>query len=161
MRKNILVAFALSSLLIIAPLSVIAQENKISSNLTEQPDIDGLVAQIRTVINEVLENYRHIPIISSLCNVILNLAWYPGNILYCIFLMGIIILLTIIFLLVFLIFLVIPPNLLDLLGIFENEHFRNCPPFTPFFDWPSKSIYTIIETKDNINSFDGCPCLQE
>ena len=162
MRKDILVAFALSSLLMITPLTGTAQENKLSGNLTEQPDIDVLVAQIRTVINDVLENYRHMPIISSLCDVILNLTWYPGNILYCVFLMGIIILLTITFFMAFLIFLVIPPNLLDLLIIFRNEYFINCPPANPFFDWPSKSLYTMFETEDNLtNTFDGCPCLQE
>ena len=158
MRKEILITFAIASLLLITPLTGIAQENKVSNNLIEQPDIDGLVAQIRTVANEILEKYGHIPIISSLCNMILNslnliVLWVICWVIYIIcflfipiiwfcFLMGLYIGQTILW------------YILAVAMIIDSE----CP---DLFSPPIKSIYTMLNVDDNTQSFDDCACLQE
>jgi hypothetical protein len=46
-------------------------------------DIKGLVAQLRDAINQILLKYGHIPMVRSLCNMILDLTWYPGKIIIC------------------------------------------------------------------------------
>jgi hypothetical protein len=51
-----------------------------------EPDVESLVAQIRIVINEILQDYGHIPIVRSLSNKILGILDSFGTLLYCIFL---------------------------------------------------------------------------
>ena len=48
-----------------------------------EPDVEGLVAQLRVVINKILQTYGHNPIIRSLCNMILDLTWFPGKNIIC------------------------------------------------------------------------------
>jgi len=62
MKKEILIACICIILILITPFTVVAEENKITSNIVEEPDVDGLVDQIRFVINEILQNYGHLPI---------------------------------------------------------------------------------------------------
>ncbi len=163
MKKIILITILCASLMLITPLTSVAQENKISNNLSDKPDIDGLVVQIRTAVDEILQKYGHIPMVRSQCDVILNtLDWFPGNIVFCIILF----------------ILLIPLALLAMyfLGTGNDYYWQlfgalsfavawtldsNCPPGTPFFNWPFQTIYTMLETKFNINTFDDCPCLQE
>ena len=75
MKKYILIAMVFVSLMLITPFTVVARENKISSNLSEQPDIDGLVAQIRVVIDEILQKYGHIPMVSHICDKLDNITF--------------------------------------------------------------------------------------
>ncbi|UCF49087.1 MAG: hypothetical protein JSU91_04875 [Thermoplasmatales archaeon] len=83
MNKPILIALCCASLMLVTPLTSVAQENTVSNNLPEQPnDVEGLVAQLRVVIDEILEKYGHIPMVSSLCDVIIKLDWFPGFIVY-------------------------------------------------------------------------------
>jgi len=163
MKKEILITILCTSLMLVTPFTSIAQENKVSNNLPEQPnDVDGLVVQIRTVVNDILVKYGHIPLVRSLCNMINNiLSWYPGNILYCILLFILAVPLASLLLIIGWWY----RNLFYLVILILHEFDSNCPPKTPFFfDWSSsfQSIYTMLETKDNLtNTFDGCPCLQE
>jgi hypothetical protein len=146
--------------MLVTPLTGVAQENTVSNNLPEQPnDVEGLVAQIRTVVDEILQRYGHIPMVSSLCNVILNslglivfwvICWvifiicilFVPVLWFC-YLMGLDYFVEKIFW-----------NVLLVADIIDSE----CP---DIFSPPIKSLYTMLETKDNINTFDGCPCLQE
>ena len=163
MKKHILIAFVCASLILITPFTVVAQENKISSNLTEQPDIEGLVAQLRVVIDEILQKYGHIPMVANLCNMILDLSDLIGKILYCIAL----IIIFIPFAILFLFFgLVLRLEQIGLaFGVYAfitvMEYDLNCPPSTPFFDWPLKSIYILSDTNDIPNLVNDCPCLEE
>ena len=68
MKKPILITFLCAGLMLVTPFSVVARENKISSNLTDEPDIEGLVAELRVVIDEILQTYGHIPMVSNLFN---------------------------------------------------------------------------------------------
>ncbi len=84
MKKEILIATLFAGLLLVTPLSGVAQENKISNILSEQTDVDDLVAQIRVVTNEILENYGHIPLIKTLCNRIIGVLDTIGLVLFCV-----------------------------------------------------------------------------
>ena len=55
MKKPILITLLCTCLMLVTPLVGVAQENKISNNPSEQPDIDGLVSHLRVVIDEILE----------------------------------------------------------------------------------------------------------
>ena len=86
MKKEILIAIVFASLMLFTPFTTAAQENKVSNNLSEQPDVEGVVAQLLVVINEILQKYGHNPMVRSLFNLILDLIWYPGKIIICVFL---------------------------------------------------------------------------
>ena len=169
MKKTILITLCCASLMLVTPLVGVAQQNQVSNNLPEQPnDVEGLVAQIRVVIDEILQRYGDIPMVRSLCNLIIKLDWFPGIIVSCIFLWMIFISSMVILgkidnilyglnINISLLRIFLVPFLI-LASILNN----NCPPSTPiFWDWSFKSLYTLSETKDSINTFDGCPCLQE
>jgi len=163
MKKTILITILCASLMLVTPFTTVAQENTVSNNLTEQTDIGGLVDQIRTVIDKILEDYRHIPIITKQCGTILNLLDSVGYMIICILL----------------IMLIIPVFILHtvllLLGLEYLRQYimaiafgvgmlmvKYCPPlYKSISKLPYQSIYTLSETKDYINTFDGCPCLQE
>jgi len=71
MHKNILLAVGITILflgLAIQPSIAIPQLKKIDV----EPDLEGLVAQLRILINEKFEKYENIPKVANLCNVILN-----------------------------------------------------------------------------------------
>lgn len=93
MKKEILITLYCAGLILVTPFTTIAQENKVSNNLTDKPDIDGMVAQIRDMIDEVLEKYRYLPMVNNLFDMIINTLNSFGLILYCISLIIIAILL--------------------------------------------------------------------
>jgi hypothetical protein len=68
MNKKILIILVCVNLLLITPFTVVAQENKISSNITEQPNIKGLVTNLRVIVKEILQKHGHNSIVSYLCN---------------------------------------------------------------------------------------------
>jgi len=164
MKKEILITLLCAGMLLVTPLVGIAQENKISDSIPDMSDdVEGLIAKIRTVVNEVLEKYGHIPTVRGLCNVILNTLDSAGDMIICIFLImlfiPVFILHTVFLLLGF-------ENLRQYMAMFTVGigllTYVFCPPYNEFISIPSfKFIYTMLETKDNINTFDGCPCLQE
>jgi len=52
MKKYILITMFFVSLMLITPLTVVAQENKIKSIITENPVVDRFIAQINNRIND-------------------------------------------------------------------------------------------------------------
>jgi hypothetical protein len=76
-KKTILITLCCASLILVTPFTTVAQENTVSNNVPEQPkDVEGLVAQLRVAINEILQKYGHIPSIAKQCGIILNLIYY-------------------------------------------------------------------------------------
>jgi len=75
-KKTILIALCCASLMLITPFTVVAQENKISRNLTEKLETERFVSQIRTRINEKKEKYKSIPKLSNILEIILHLILY-------------------------------------------------------------------------------------
>ena len=165
MKKPFLITLCCASLMLVTPLVGVAQENTVSNNLPEQPnDVEGLVAQIRTVVDEVLQKFGHIPMVRSLCNVIQNALGLFGLILSCIFYLIMALLLgPFVVILIYFNYDEDALNLAIVVAIFITEFDSNCNPFYPPWNLklPFQSIYTLSETKDNINTFAGCPCLQE
>jgi hypothetical protein len=163
MKKYVLIAILCAGLMLVTPLTGIASENKVSNNLPEYPDdVDGLVTELRVMIDEILEKYGHIPMISNLCNVILSLSNVIGKIIFCIAIIIIEIPIIILMLLFALSGFHYPATYMQglLLG-FILTYDDNCPPGTPLsLKLPLKSIYTRLETND-ISDFNECPCLQE
>ena len=162
MKKPILITLCCATLMLVTPLTSIAQENKVSSNLTDSPDIDGLVTQIRTVVDEILQKYSHIPIISSLCNIILNTLSLIGNVIICIFL----IMLAIPIFILYGVFKYLRLDILlvriTLAAVFIGMVIYDyCSPFNKFISkLPFQSLYTLSEPRDITNLARGCPCLQ-
>jgi len=169
MKKPILITLCCTSLMLVTPFTTVAQENRISSNLQEEPNIDRLVAQIRTVVDEVLQRYGHIQIVKGICSGILrfldNSVFKTIWRIFC----------TLLFY-----FVAIPLGMLVMIILFilkpyDYSYMITFLTFLIFISWaaicsdysitksilPFQSIYTMLETKDNINTFDGCPCLQE
>ena len=162
MKKIILITILCASLMLITPLTSVAQENKISNNLSDKPDIDGLVVQIRTAVDEILQKYGHIPMVRSQCDVILNtLDWFPGNIVFCIFLILIILSLEILFFLLLRLDIASYTLWVILLILFSYSS-SYCNPLNSFnINLSHQPIFTLSETNDSTNQLDGCPCLQE
>ncbi len=164
MKREIFITLCCASLMLLTPLSGVAQENTISNNLPEQPnDVEGLVAQLRVVIDEILEKYGHIPMVSSLCNMILNSLGLIGRIIICIFVWIAIILLGLVFFILAFLSLnyaaVYVAAVIYYIAVTMNEF---CYPYKSLISkLPFESIYILTETKDNTNTFDGCPCLNE
>ena len=160
MKKEILIALLCAGLMLVTPFTAVAQENKISSNLKEQPDVEELLTQIRVVIDEILEKYRHIPIIGNLCNMVLNSLGLLGNIIICILLIIIAIPIGLVaVILAILGFDNIALNLAALVFIIIDISGDYCTPYNSFISkLPLKSISTLIEI-NNISELD-CPCLQ-
>jgi len=132
MNKEILIASLFIGILLVTPFSVVARENTISTNLTEQPDLEGLVAQLRVVIDDILQKYGHIPIVNNLCNIILGISDIIGRMIYCIFLIIILIPLVILFL-IFNENEEVSYSLMVFIFISASEYDLNCPPGNPFF----------------------------
>ena len=161
MKKHVLIAFAIASLLLITPLTGIAQENKVSSNLSEQPDINGLVSQLRVVIDEILEKYGHILMIRTLCNMILNSLGIIGLWLLCTFILIYVILFGLIALVLsFLNFNIVAEYIVAIVFVILLELDSNCPTIWDFIQ-PFKSLFTLSKTNDFTNLIENCPCLQE
>ena len=158
MNKNLLITIGV----IILFLGLAIQPSIATPQLKEidvEPDIEGLVAQLRVVINEILQDYRHIPIVRSLANTILNTISDIGRIIVC----------------VFLYIIIIPLTLLAAIGLsLKIDYlwylFGTLATFVAlildmecreYFNPPSKSIYTMLDTNDITNLVDECPCMQE
>ena len=73
MKKNILIALVCASLILVTPFTVVAQENKIRNNITEEFDVERIVAQIRNRINEKLVKYESKPKLTIFREIILYL----------------------------------------------------------------------------------------
>jgi hypothetical protein len=166
MKREILITLLCAGIILITPLTSVAQENKISNNPSEQPDIDGLVSQLRIIIDEILEKYGHIPIVANLCNMIFNSFSFIGNYLICITILILLIPLAILFLIVDSLGLNIAWWVVFLVS-FElvSLYLLLCPPSItiPFInlETPFKSLSTLTETKDITNLIEDCPCIQE
>ena len=164
MKKPILITLLCAVLMLVTPLTGVAQENTVSNNLPEQPkDVEGLIVQIRTVVDEILQRYGHIPMVRSLCNIILKTMDSFNLLLFCIFIVVITIPVFIIVFFVWSTFGIIPPTLGPILFLLAMILDSECPQSNTLNNLlPSfKSLYPMLETNDNINTFDGCPCLQE
>jgi hypothetical protein len=80
MKKSILIALFCVSLMLITPLTVVAQENKIRSIITENPVVDRFIAQINNRINDNMgkyENKPNLPIILDFIRFLLKLVFFP------------------------------------------------------------------------------------
>ena len=162
MKKEILIAILCTCLILVTPFSVVARENKISSNLTDEPDVEELVAQIRTIVNDALQKFRHIPIVKGLCNMIINTIDMVGigRLILCVFLFSLLIPLALIagtFLVLDIdYFWQIFGGLTLIVAMIMDDW---C---SEYYNSPFQSIYTMLETKPYPDyPLDDCPCLQE
>ena len=123
-------------------------------------DVDGLVAQLSFVIDEILQKYGHNPMINSFCNMILNIIWFPGKIVICILLYIVTMFIAQLWIWAWQVFdLPIADVLFNLaVLVFILLIAIDCIPFPYKISNP---IFSLLETKDIINQLDGCPCLQE
>ena len=161
MKKEILVTLCCASLMLVTPFTTIAQENKVSDNLTDKPGIDSLVAQIRTVIDVISQKYSHIPMVRSLSNAIINLLGLIGLWILCTIIFIIAILLgLIVVILIFFNFDDVANYIAAFVFAILWELDSNCPDIWDFIP-PFKSLYHLSETKDITNLVKDCPCLQE
>jgi len=161
LKKPILITLLCASLMLVTPLTGVAQENKIRDSIPDIPDdVYKLGAKIKDVVNEILVKYVDIPTVRSICNVILNITDAIGRIIYCIILA----------------FLIIPIGILAIFFglVLRNEYIGyylavlvwvivgeiNSVCYW-YFNPPFQSIYTMLNVNNNIQSFDDCPCLQE
>ena len=160
--KKILITIFCASLILVTPLSGVAQDNKISNILFEQPGIDGLVYQLRVVIDEILEKYGHIPMVRALCNVILNSLGLIGLILYCIIFFIIAILLGLVFLIFAIMGLYYVPSLIaQIVFIILMDLIYYCNEPIINLKIPIISLYKTLETNKIIKLIKDCPCLYE
>ena len=168
MKKETLITLLCAILMLVTPFTTVAKESKINNNKIEQPGIDELVAQLCIVIDDILEKYGHIPMVSNLCNAILSLSNIIGKIIYCI-VFGIVIFLLLAF-----------AKLMILIGLgdtmfckalllftialtigFSDECLPDIPFPKLFLNLSLNQIYTLSQTKDITNLAKDCPCLQE
>ena len=124
----------------------------------KQPDdVEGLVAQIKDVVNEIQAKYGHIPMVRGLCNMIHSALGLVGNFLICTLLMLILVpcaLLMMFFGLVLRMEYVgyIFANICLYIIVLSGDY---CTPYNiQISEIPFNSLYTLSETKD-------CPCLEE
>jgi len=158
MKKEILITLLCASLMLVTPFTTAAQENKVTSNLKDEPDVEGLVAQITDVIDEILQKYGHNSMVRSLFNLILDLIWYPGKIIICVFLYIIFSFIGALWVYAWQVFN-LSGKLLEVLMIHVFGLFiiAGCIP------WPYKSLKSITNLKDIgdiINLVNDCPCLK-
>ncbi|KYK32062.1 MAG: hypothetical protein AYK22_00445 [Thermoplasmatales archaeon SG8-52-3] len=73
MNKEILIAILFTIIMIVTPFITVARENKISNNLTDQPNIKELVIQLNVLIKKISQLYGYIPLVDSLCNRIIGI----------------------------------------------------------------------------------------
>ena len=87
MKKEILITILCASLIVITPFNVVAREKTISNNIVEQPDVKEFINNYRVAVNEIFEEYSHIPMVFNLCKVLINFldSLSLGLILFCIF----------------------------------------------------------------------------
>ena len=175
MKKTTLITLFCVCLMLVTPFSVIARENTISSNLKEQPDIERIVAQIRVVIDEILQKYGNIPMVKSIFTWILGYLIWIFSMLIWIF-SYIKYFLIIIYCVSFFIVLML---LVELANVVYNSGFSRLEDLILYFGlfltflyigtgcgWfppynPLKSFYTLLKTNDITNLAKDCPCLQD
>lgn len=85
MKKEIIAVIVYSCIMLITPFSVVAQEDKIISNLTDKLDVKGSVFQHSIISNEIFEKYGSISKAANISSIILNLLGFIVKILYFIF----------------------------------------------------------------------------
>jgi hypothetical protein len=104
MKKYILITMFFVSLMLITPLTVVAQENKIKSIITENPVVDRFIAQINNRINDnkgKYENKQNLPIIWEFLRFLLKLVFFPLQLFVSIFKFILAIILSPVYLLAF------------------------------------------------------------
>jgi hypothetical protein len=82
MKKEILAVIVYSCIMLITPFTVVAQEGKIISNLTDKLDVKGSVSQFGIISNEIFEKYGSISKAANTSGIILNLLGFIVKILY-------------------------------------------------------------------------------
>ena len=165
MNKNILTVVGITILflvLAIQPSVATVQPEKIDV----EPDVEELVAQLRVAVNEILQEYGHISIIRTLGDKILNISDLFGLIIYCIFLLILLIPVFIIVLIMTSLGLggtYLSINLLWLMLGLAAKMDSDCPPRDSSLSL--KSLFNInkIDTSDSSTStrIDECPCMQQ
>jgi hypothetical protein len=124
----------------------------------KQKDIEGLVAQIKVLIDEILVKYGDIPIVANICSMIsFILVYLFVRLALCIFLF----ILAIPVLFLYLIMLI--KGEIKWHELLINLHVS----FTELVGWcnplyfPFHLFFSLTEKNDITKTFDGCPCLQE
>lgn len=169
MNKEIFITILCTGLILITSFTTIATENKIDSNLTEKPDIEKLVAKLRIVIDEILQRYKHIPMVKTLCNRIIGVLDAIGLFLFCV-VFGILVALPLAILMLILFFSGLTNSYLGqtifyiLFTIFFIWDYK-CNfiafPMNKLSDSLIKSISILRKVNDISELVNDCPCLQE
>lgn len=151
MKKVIFFAFVFASLILIAPITTIAQENRVSRNISEQPDIDRLVSDIRNEIGKIMERFGYLPMVETMSSIILNLIQNIYEMLCVIFIMvGIFI-----------------DSLLNHIWLETGKRFNAIRTLgstiflTAWVLCIAPFQITLSKSNDLTNSINDCPCLQE
>ena len=71
-KKQIIISLICAALVFITPFVVVAQENEITENQKYESDLEGLVDQLKILINDILDNFGQFKLIKTLCNIILG-----------------------------------------------------------------------------------------
>jgi hypothetical protein len=159
MKKEILITLICAGLILVTPLSGVAQENKVTDNLKDEPDIEGLVSQIRTVVDEVLQKYGHIPMVRTLSNDILIKLNVPDNFFYCILLFSITIPVLLIYWIISWFGFGFYLQKIILVLFLDIQRFcTNSKSFTTIL--PLKKTYDMTEINDITELVSDCSCLK-
>jgi hypothetical protein len=165
MKKGIIIVLACASLMLVTPFTVVARENKVISNLSDNQYIEGIVSQLRFVFNEIFQNYGYTSRVANLCNVILNILGFFGLFLTCIGLFFILLIIEIcMFISVFFRFTGPFEDFFTEAFLFLNPIFDSlCFPSSTLNNLkiPLKSLYILSETKDIASLANKCSCLLE
>ena len=163
MNKKILLAVGITILflgLAIQPSVATVPPKKIDV----EPDIEGLVTQLRVVINEILQDYSHIPIIRTLGNKIINILSLLGSIIICISLILLVSSLVIIFI------------IMGILGLKDNDIYSAlsimilglaistmvfCSGYFIQFKTLSNINRLYASDSPTLTGLDECPCMQD
>ena len=149
-QRTIIRGLAVAVILLFIGIGV---QPAIAEKLTqEQPDVEGLVAKIDNIVNEILQEYKHNKMVGSINDLIYYNIGLSGRypLIFCT--------LFLIALSPFFIFLIKMWEIFSL-DIFLEMAAILLYPFglICYYPW----INSLSEIKDIIQSFDGCPCLQE
>ena len=163
MHKNILTVVGITILflgLAIQP-SIAVQPEKIDVE-PNVDDVEGLVAELRIVINEILQEYRYNPMVSYLCNYILGILHSPIERLYCYLLlilffpaMGLLLLLAGFFYTGIIRSYYLGLTVVRILGLWALTLDFTC---SKYFFWRKIQPLRIIST---LTGLDECPCMQQ
>ena len=154
MKKEFLITILCAGLLIVTPIVVVARENSISNILSEHPDVEELVAQIRATLNEILKKYGQDPKVNNACGVILFLLYFLARIALCILIFILAIPVLIFY------FIALIKGDMKLIEVVSNIQasvlmiIELCSPI--YFKYQPK----ITKINDITNLVNDCPCLQ-